>query len=118
MGKEKEKLLKALGGIRDMDKLPSLLFVIDTKKEYNALREARKLGIGVIGLIDTNADPEEVDFPVPANDDAMRAIRLFCKMVADTVLEGRAKYLEGREAELLKEGKSDDDNKEKKESVA
>ena len=113
--KEKEKLLRALGGIRKMDKLPALLFVIDTKKEYNALREARKLGIEIIGLIDTNADPGEVDFPVPANDDAMRAIKLFCKMVADSILEGRAKYLEGREAELLKEGKSDD--KEQKESV-
>ncbi|MEJ2720769.1 MAG: 30S ribosomal protein S2, partial [bacterium] len=69
--KEKEKLLKALGGIRTMDKLPSIVFIIDTKKEYNAVREARKLQIPIVGLIDTNADPEEVDYPIPANDDAM-----------------------------------------------
>jgi len=83
--KEKEKLLKALGGIRTMDKLPAVVFIIDTKKEYNAVREARKLKIPIVGLIDTNADPEEVDYPIPANDDAMRAIRLFCKMVADAL---------------------------------
>jgi len=106
LDKEKEKLLRALGGIRHMEKVPSLLFVIDTKKEFNAVREARKLGIPIVGLIDTNADPGEVDHPIPANDDAMRAIRLFCRVVADTVLEGRAKYLEGQEAELLKEAKS------------
>ncbi|UCH82891.1 MAG: 30S ribosomal protein S2 [Candidatus Latescibacterota bacterium] len=116
LGKEKEKLLKALGGIRNMDKLPAIVFIIDTKKEYNAVREARKLKIPIVGLIDTNADPEEVDYPIPANDDAMRAIRLFCKMVADSVLEGRAKYLEGQEAELLKEAKSD--GEEEKESAA
>jgi small subunit ribosomal protein S2 len=111
--KERGKLLKALGGIRSMDKLPSIVFIIDTKKEYNAVREARKLKIPIVGLIDTNADPGEVDYPIPANDDAMRAIRLFCKMVANSVLEGRAKYLEGQEAELLKEAKSDGE-KEKK----
>ena len=107
LSKEKAKLLKALGGIRTMSKPPALVFVIDTTKEYNAVREARKLGIPIVGLIDTNADPGEVDYPIPANDDAMRAIRLFAKMVADAVLEGRAKYLEGQEAELLKDSKSD-----------
>jgi small subunit ribosomal protein S2 len=106
LGKEREKLLKTLGGIRHMDRLPALVFVIDTKKEYNAVREARKLGIPIIGLIDTNADPEEVDYPIPSNDDAMRAIRLFCRMVADSVIEGRARYMEGQEAEILKEAKS------------
>ena len=103
LGKEKEKLLRALGGIRHMDRVPALLFVIDTKKEYNAVREARKLGIPIAGLIDTNADPEEVDYPIPSNDDAMRAIRLFCRMVADAVLEGRATYKEGQEAEAVGE---------------
>jgi small subunit ribosomal protein S2 len=115
LAKEKEKLLKTLGGIRKMDKLPALVFVIDTTKEYNAVREARKLGIPIVGLIDTNADPGEVDYPIPANDDAMRAIRLFSKMVADSVLEGRAKYLEGLEAEGLKDTKPDT---EERESVA
>lgn len=118
--KNKEKLLRALGGIRTMDKLPSLLFVVDTTKEHNAVREARKLGIPIVGLVDTNADPDEIDFPVPANDDAMRAIRLFCKTVADAVLEGRGAYLEGLEAEKLKEKADDksDNNPEEKESVA
>ena len=105
LGKDKEKLLKTLGGIRKMDRLPSLVFVIDTKKEYNAVREARKLGIPIIGLIDTNADPDEVDYPIPSNDDAMRAIRLFSRMVADAVIEGRAGYMEGQEAEVIKESK-------------
>jgi small subunit ribosomal protein S2 len=109
LGKEKEKLLKTLGGIRKMDRLPALLFVVDTKKEYNAVNEARKLGIPIVGLIDTNADPDEVDYPIPSNDDAMRAIRLFCRMVADAVIEGRARYMEGQEAEVLKEAKSKKD---------
>jgi small subunit ribosomal protein S2 len=115
MSKEKEKLVKALGGIRTMDKLPALVFVIDTTKEYNAVREARKLGIPIVGLIDTNADPDEVDYPIPANDDAMRAIRLFSKLVADSVLDGRAKYLEGLEAKGLGDSKPDT---EERESVA
>ncbi len=106
IGKEKEKLLKTLGGIRGMDRLPALVFVIDTKKEYNAVREATKLGIPIVGLIDTNADPGEVDYPIPSNDDAMRAIRLFCRMVADSVVEGRAKYTEGQEAGVLKDAKA------------
>lgn len=103
MAKEKEKLLRALGGIRTMDKLPGLIFIVDTTKEYNAVREARKLGIPIVALVDTNADPTEVDYPIPANDDAMRAIRLFSRCVADAVLEGRAKYLEGREVALAAE---------------
>jgi small subunit ribosomal protein S2 len=117
LAKEREKLLKTLGGIRTMDKRPALLFVIDTTKEHNAVREARKLNIPIVGLIDTNADPGEVDHPVPANDDAMRAIRLFCKTIADAVLEGRAIYLEGQEAEGLKDTNKTDSS-EGKESVA
>lgn len=98
MAKEKEKLLKSLGGIRNMSSLPALVFIVDTKKEINAVREARKLEVPIIGMIDTNADPGEVDFPIPANDDAMRAINLFCRMVADACLEGKAKHLEGKDA--------------------
>jgi len=108
MRKEKDKLLKALGGIRNMNTLPSLVFIIDTKKEINAVKEARKLHIPIVGLIDTNADPEEVDYPIPANDDAMRAINLFCKIIAETVIEGRAKYLEGQETEIAMEAKGAD----------
>jgi len=103
LGKEKEKLLRTLGGIRRMSRSPGLVFIIDTKKEYNAVREARKLHIPIIGLIDTNADPGEVDFPIPSNDDAMRAIRLFCRMIADAVVEGRARFTEGQELSLKKE---------------
>jgi small subunit ribosomal protein S2 len=117
MSKEREKLLKALGGIRTMDRLPALLFVVDTTKEHNAVREARKLNIPIVGLIDTNADPGDVDYPIPANDDAMRAIRLFCKAIADAVLEGRGAYLEGLEAEGLKDSEKSE-NSEGKESVA
>jgi small subunit ribosomal protein S2 len=97
--KERDKLLKGLGGIRTMTSLPALLFVVDTKKEINAVNEARKLKIPIVGLIDTNADPGEVDYPIPANDDAMRAINLFCKMVADACLEGKAKFLEGQDVQ-------------------
>jgi small subunit ribosomal protein S2 len=107
LGKEKAKLLRALGGIRRMDKLPSLVFVVDTIKEINAVREARKLGIPIIGMVDTNSDPDLIDYPVPSNDDAMRAIRLFTTMIADAVLEGCAKSLEGREAAGLVEEKPD-----------
>jgi len=97
IGKEREKLLKSLAGVRSMTELPGLVFIIDTKKEINAVHEARKLKIPIVGLIDTNADPTEVDYPIPANDDAMRAIGLFCKMVADACLDGKARFLEGRE---------------------
>jgi small subunit ribosomal protein S2 len=97
LNKEKEKLLKSLGGIRSMTGLPAIVFIIDTKKELNAVREARKLNIPIVGLIDTNADPEEVDYPIPSNDDAMRAIGLFCKVVADACLEGKSADLEGQE---------------------
>jgi small subunit ribosomal protein S2 len=103
--KEKEKLLKTLSGVRSMSTLPGLIFIVDTTKEVNAVKEARKLKIPIVGLVDTNADPDEVDYPIPANDDAMRAIRLFCKSMADKVIEGKAKYLEGKEAEVIEQAK-------------
>jgi small subunit ribosomal protein S2 len=106
LAKQKEKLLKSLGGIRTMSSLPAIVFVVDTKKEFNAVREAKKLGIPIVGLIDTNADPNEVDYPIPANDDAMRAINLFCRMVADACLEGKAKFLEGKEVAPPAEGET------------
>jgi small subunit ribosomal protein S2 len=122
LAKEKEKLLKSLGGIRTMSSLPALLFVVDTKKEMNAVREARKLKIPIVGMIDTNADPGEVDYPIPANDDAMRAISFFCRMVADACLEGKAKLLEGKEvappSEDVGEASSAGTDSEGKESAA
>ncbi|MFZ9802285.1 MAG: 30S ribosomal protein S2 [Candidatus Nanopelagicales bacterium] len=88
MRREKEKLDAVLSGIRDMTKTPSVLWVIDTKKEQIAVDEARKLGIPVVAILDTNCDPDEVEFPIPGNDDAIRAISLLTRVVADAVAEG------------------------------
>jgi small subunit ribosomal protein S2 len=87
--REKEKLEKSLGGIKAMRKLPDAIFVIDPKQEEIAVREARKLGIPVVAVVDTNCDPDMVDQKVPGNDDAIRAIRLFCAAIADAVIEGK-----------------------------
>lgn len=87
--KERRKLLKNLDGIRGMSRLPDAVFVVDTKKEQIAVDEARKLKIPVIGIVDTNCDPDEVDFVVPGNDDALRALRLFASKIADAVIAGR-----------------------------
>ncbi len=97
--RERAKLDKVLDGIRSMERLPALVFVIDTRKERIALNEARKLGIPIVGICDTNADPELCDYPIPGNDDALRSIRLFAQFAADTILEARAGQLEGREVE-------------------
>jgi small subunit ribosomal protein S2 len=85
---EREKLQKNLIGIREMDGLPDALFVIDPKKEYIAVKEAKKLSIPVVAIVDTNCDPEDIDYVIPGNDDAIRAIRLFTQKIADAVLEG------------------------------
>ena len=87
--KEKRKLQKNLEGIRNMTRLPDALFVVDTRKEKIAVDEARKLKIPVIGVVDTNCDPDEVDYVIPGNDDALRAIRLFASRIADAVNAGR-----------------------------
>src|SRR6186713_2770883 len=87
--KERRKLQKNLEGIRGMSRLPEAVFVVDTRKEKIAVDEARKLKIPVIGIVDTNCDPDEVDFVIPGNDDALRAIRLFAAKVAEAVLAGR-----------------------------
>jgi small subunit ribosomal protein S2 len=87
--KEKRKLQKNLEGIRHMSRLPDALFVVDTRKEKIAVDEARKLKIPVIGVVDTNCDPDEVDFVIPGNDDALRAIRLFASKIAEAVIAGR-----------------------------
>jgi small subunit ribosomal protein S2 len=86
--REKEKLEKTLGGIRDMVKIPSAIWVVDTKKEHIAVGEARKLGIPVIAVLDTNCDPDEVDFPIPGNDDAIRSVALLTRVIADAVADG------------------------------
>ncbi len=88
--REKAKLEQSLGGIKAMRKLPDAIFVIDPKQEEIAVKEARKLGIPVIAVIDTNCDPDMVDYKVPGNDDAIRAIRLFCSSIAEAINEGKA----------------------------
>lgn len=89
MRRELEKLEKNLGGIKDMKKLPGAIFIIDSKKEEIAVSEARKLHIPVIATVDTNCDPDLIDYPIPANDDAIRAVKLLTGKMADAVLEGR-----------------------------
>ena len=92
-----EKLEKDLGGVKDMKKLPGALFVIDPRKEHNAIAEARKLHIPIVAIVDTNCDPDEVDYVIPGNDDAIRAIRLISQTMANAVLEGR----QGEDAETV-----------------
>jgi small subunit ribosomal protein S2 len=94
--REKEKLEKSLGGIKSMNRLPGAIFVIDPKKENIAIKEARKLGIPVVAVVDTNCDPDEIDYIIPGNDDAIRAIRLFAQKMADACVEGGA----ARESDL------------------
>jgi small subunit ribosomal protein S2 len=83
------RLERVLGGIKDMRRLPNAIFIIDTRKERTAVLEARRLEIPIIALADTNSDPDEIDYPIPANDDAIRAVRLLCAKIADAVIEGR-----------------------------
>jgi small subunit ribosomal protein S2 len=88
LSREKAKLERTLGGIRDMQKVPSAIWVVDTKKEHIAIAEARKLGIPVVAILDTNCDPDEVDYPIPGNDDAIRAVSTLTRVIADAVAEG------------------------------
>jgi small subunit ribosomal protein S2 len=104
LSRERERLEFAFSGIKEMPGLPSLVFVIDTKKEKIAVSEARRLGIPIIGVVDTNCDPTLVDYPIPGNDDAIRSIRLFASFVADAILEGRQYALEGGDQETVSFG--------------
>jgi len=94
---ELERLNSTLGGIRNMRRLPGAIFVVDTRKEHTAVLEARRLEIPVIALADTNCDPDEMDYPIPSNDDAIRAVRLLCSKIADAALDGRRQYESQRE---------------------
>ena len=87
--KEMDKLNKNLGGIKEMTELPGVIFVVDPKKEHIAILEARKLNIPVIGLVDTNCDPDDVDYVIPGNDDAIRAVKLITDVMANAIIEGR-----------------------------
>jgi small subunit ribosomal protein S2 len=86
--KEKERLEKFLGGIKNMTRIPDAMFIIDPRKERIAVAEARKLGIPIVAIVDTNCDPDEIDYVIPGNDDAIRAVKLLTGKIADAVLEG------------------------------
>ena len=96
MRREKEKLARTLGGIRDMAKVPSAVWIVDPKKEHLAVAEARKLSIPIVAILDTNADPDEVDYRIPGNDDAIRAVGLLTRVIADAVAEGLLARSAGR----------------------
>ncbi|MDD2866070.1 MAG: 30S ribosomal protein S2, partial [Candidatus Omnitrophica bacterium] len=96
--KEREKLIKNLSGVIEMDRLPGALFVVDSKKEETAVLEAKRLGIPIVALIDTNCDPDLITYPIPGNDDAIKSIRLVSKFMADSVLDGRRRFDEVKAA--------------------
>ncbi len=98
--RERDKLQRALGGISSMGGLPDLMFVIDTNKEAIAVKEARKLGIPVVAVVDSNCDPDDIDFPFPGNDDATRAISLYCNLIADAVMDGLAESTAGLDMDM------------------
>ena len=104
LSRERERLQFAFAGIKEMPGLPSLVFIVDTKKEKIAVAEANRLGIPIVGVVDTNCDPTVIDFPIPGNDDALRSIRLFTQLVSNTVIESRAYALEGGDQETVSFG--------------
>jgi len=103
---EYEKLVKNLAGIRDMEKLPDMMFIVDPKKEHIAILEAKRLAIPVVGIVDTNCDPDEVDYIIPSNDDAIRAVKLLTSKMADAIIEAR----EGVDAPVAKNEVAADDS--------
>ncbi len=104
ISREKERLVRVLGGIVDMNRLPGALYIVDIRKEHLAVKEARTLGIPVIAIVDTNTDPREVDFPIPANDDSLKTVALITKVIADGVAMGR----EASKQNMLEDGAADD----------
>ena len=104
LNKEKSKILRDLGGIREMKALPKAIFLIDSKREEIAVHEANRLHIPILGLIDTNCDPDMIDFPIPGNDDALKSIRYITSVIADSIAEGRKQYLEAESLRQRKEG--------------
>jgi small subunit ribosomal protein S2 len=108
MNRQKEKLNAYLGGIRNMKELPDMMFVIDAVKEHIAVQEARNLNIPVIAPLDTNCDPDVIDFPIPGNDDAIRSIQLFCKEMAEAINEGKALNADNAEEEVAEEAAAEE----------
>ena len=112
--KVRERLEKYFGGIKDIATLPGVIFVVDPKKEYIVIKEARRLGITVVGIIDSNCDPDEVDYGIPGNDDAIRAIKLVTSLIAEAVIEGKEKMMERK---VLEEKLKEDQEKEAAEAA-
>lgn len=104
IGEEIDKLNRQMGGFKEMTTLPSALFIVDPIKESIAIKEAKRMGIPVVAIVDTNCNPDEIDYPIPANDDAIRAIRLMCSKIADAVLEGKNSFMVAAEEETADEG--------------
>jgi len=118
--KEKDKLEQVFSGIREMQDIPDALFVTDIIKEKNAVSEANKLGIPVFAIVDTNCDPDKIDYLIPGNDDAIRATRVICQKVSDAVLEAKQKELEGKEVneeEKLEKAKAEKEEKKEEEKT-
>lgn len=115
LSRKKDKLIDYLGGIRNMKKIPEYLFVVDAVKEHIAVLEAKKLGMKVVAPLDTNCDPDFIDYPIPGNDDAIRSIDLYCKEMADAILEGRAAAAEANEEEVVENTEEEANEKETQE---
>lgn len=96
--KEREKLIKNLSGVIEMDKLPAVIFLIDSKKEETAVLEAKKLGVPIVALLDTNCNPDLIDYPIPGNDDAIKSIKLITSFMAQSILDGRQRYADAKAA--------------------
>ncbi len=114
MSRDLASLQKSLGGIQDMKKLPGAIFVIDTEKEHIAITEAKKLGIQTIAVVDTNCDPSNINYVIPGNDDAIRSIRLFARLIADSCLEGAKTFQEKLRAQEVADAGGKDEDTEKK----
>ena len=107
MGKQRDKLERSLGGIADMNKLPDMIFIIDTNVEDLAVKEASKLNIPIVAIVDSNSDPTRINFPIPGNDDARRAINLYCELVKETILDAQKHISKSDEEDLKKTDEKD-----------
>ena len=116
--RRRAKLERVLGGIRNMKKIPDMLFIIDTVKEKIAVQEANKLGLPIVAPVDTNCDPDVVDYPIPGNDDAIRSVNLFCKTIADAIIEGKEMAESAAEEAPVTEEEMNQEIKEIKEEAA
>jgi small subunit ribosomal protein S2 len=117
MRKQKARLAKYLDGIKNMPGIPHVMFVIDTRREDIAVNEARRLNIPCIGILDTNSDPDKVSFPIPGNDDAIRAVNLFCSVIADAVIEGKAQNEKYVQPEAASAKPKEDESADEQEDV-